>query len=263
MTENRKNRGSGWVIFGFVLTISYVAALVMVLLRGSQGGFIYIQDDLNINNFVDILAGAFAPLAFLWLFVATMVQSQELALQRRELKQNRVVAKEQANESRRAAEFIGVQTQILRDQLEQRRAEFTAESFDARAGSLLVWTRSVFSQPVRYLNKEGQVVVNLPPLGGDELSTDSEVGLMQLCNRLLVDRDALEEISSRYPGGLRIDEPHIVAELVLRLVKISNAIESSDRYKRLDGRLIHAIKFLHSVNHYTSLERLPPEIQGA
>lgn len=44
---------------------------------------------LKPNELGDFLAGTFAPLAFLWLFVATMLQRQELALQREELAQSR------------------------------------------------------------------------------------------------------------------------------------------------------------------------------
>lgn len=78
---------------------------------------------LSANEWGDYLAGVFAPLAFLWLIAAVVLQSRELAAQREELnltrqemKDQRKVMKEQADEARNQAEFIGVQTQILERQ---------------------------------------------------------------------------------------------------------------------------------------------------
>ncbi len=44
---------------------------------------------LTLSEIGNVLAGIFAPLAFLWLFVATMLQRRELGLQRKELKLQR------------------------------------------------------------------------------------------------------------------------------------------------------------------------------
>ncbi|ESX48813.1 hypothetical protein NLY43_24110 [Mesorhizobium sp. C416B] len=116
-----RRRLSGWVVFGWIATAVYAALIAFVLFDPRVDGFLHItNNDLSLNTFGDFLAGACAPLAFLWLFVATMVQSQELALQREELRltreefrQNREVAKQQAEEARMQARFIGAQTAIL------------------------------------------------------------------------------------------------------------------------------------------------------
>lgn len=78
---------------------------------------------LSANEWGDYLAGVFAPLAFLWLIAAVVLQSRELAAQREELnltrqemQDQRMVMKEQAVEARNQAAFIGVQTQILERQ---------------------------------------------------------------------------------------------------------------------------------------------------
>ncbi|TGT63690.1 hypothetical protein EN813_009975 [Mesorhizobium sp. M00.F.Ca.ET.170.01.1.1] len=120
-TSNMRKR-SGWVIFGVVLTLAYLGGLAYILASDRAESSLHIKQptEFTLNTFGDFLAGASAPLAFLWLFVATMVQSQELALQReelsltrREFQQNREVAKQQADEAKSQAAFIGAQTKIL------------------------------------------------------------------------------------------------------------------------------------------------------
>lgn len=71
----------------------------------------------------DFFAGAFAPVAFIWLVVAVFIQShelkeqrKELALTRQEFELNRKVLQEQAEESQRQATFIGQQTEFLNAQ---------------------------------------------------------------------------------------------------------------------------------------------------
>ncbi len=91
----------------------------------------------TINEFGDALAGAFAPLAFLWLAGAVFIQSRELAAQRKELglardeaRQTRAVLAQQAAESRAATAFIGEQTVILKAQQTQKEQEEADEEFD-------------------------------------------------------------------------------------------------------------------------------------
>ncbi len=76
---------------------------------------------LDPNEWGDLLAGLFAPIAFLWLVATVWIQSDELRLQREELALTRVemehtreVLTQQAEESRRQAEFVGTQTDILK-----------------------------------------------------------------------------------------------------------------------------------------------------
>lgn len=119
--EIEKPVRSGWVLFGFCTTGLYLGALGLLLAySGPDSIFPIKKDALELNTLGDFVAGICAPLAFLWLFVATMVQSQELALQRQELRltrrefeQNREVAKEQAAEAKSQAIFIGTQTEML------------------------------------------------------------------------------------------------------------------------------------------------------
>ncbi|PYB71437.1 hypothetical protein DMY87_19055 [Rhizobium wuzhouense] len=83
------------------------------------------------------MAGAFAPVAFLWLVAAVLIQAQELraqreelAMTRQELADSREVMREQAEQARnqalqaqRQADFIGEQTENLRRQSEEAHRE--------------------------------------------------------------------------------------------------------------------------------------------
>ncbi|MER9073390.1 hypothetical protein NKH80_11270 [Mesorhizobium sp. M0904] len=119
--ETEKSARSGWVVFGFAATAVYFTALGSILGNSGPDSLLPINKaSLALNTFGDFVAGICAPLAFLWLFVATMVQSQELALQRQELRLtrrefelNRDILKQQAEEARAQAAFIGKQTQLL------------------------------------------------------------------------------------------------------------------------------------------------------
>lgn len=118
--DHDKGQVFSWVWFGFIATALYFVAVAFILWSAGPESLVQIKFGMELNEFADAIAGIFAPLAFLWLFVATMVQSQELALQRTELQltrrefvQNREVAKEQAAEARNQAEFIGTQTELF------------------------------------------------------------------------------------------------------------------------------------------------------
>ncbi|BCM19179.1 hypothetical protein [Mesorhizobium sp. J8] len=117
-----RQRSSGWVYFGLVATGIYFAAILVTLSDADVDRLLQIKsfDFPSLNTFGDFLAGLCAPLAFLWLFVATMVQSQELALQseelrltREEFRLNREVSTRQAEEARSQAQYIGQQTAML------------------------------------------------------------------------------------------------------------------------------------------------------
>lgn len=102
-----------WVIIALALGYTADAA------EGCANGFAC----LAANEWGDFLAGAFAPVAFLWLAGAVYIQSQELSAQRAELKltreemrQQRGVMAQQAEEAKNQAEFIGTQTRILERQ---------------------------------------------------------------------------------------------------------------------------------------------------
>lgn len=129
MTD-KKEKANGrvwWLWFGFFATFGY-AIVVVVFIREYEVGFIDRVGRLELNAIGDFLAGVFAPLAFLWLFVATMMQSKELRLQREELALNREemreargVMKDQAQAAKDQAETASLQTQAVREQISLQR----------------------------------------------------------------------------------------------------------------------------------------------
>lgn len=95
-------------------------------------GIAFHSSDAEFNEWGDYISGTSAPLAFIWLVVAVMLQStelreqrKELALTRREFEYNREVMKAQATEAKRQAEFIEQQTVILADNHKASEAEET------------------------------------------------------------------------------------------------------------------------------------------
>ncbi|WP_336485662.1 hypothetical protein [Methylobacterium nigriterrae] len=93
---------------------------------------------LPLNSIGDVLGGFFAPLAFLWLFVATLLQRRELKLQREELADTRLVLAEQREELKRSAEENNKQTAIMQRTLEVSRSR---EVFDEFSLSLYFFAR--------------------------------------------------------------------------------------------------------------------------
>lgn len=68
------------------------------------------------NEWGDVLAGVFSPLAFLWLIYASLSQRAELALQRAELTQNNATQDAQREEMRKQVEALSAQAKLLEAQ---------------------------------------------------------------------------------------------------------------------------------------------------
>lgn len=93
---------------------------------------------MTANEIGDFLAGAFAPLAFLWLAFAFFFQSQELRLQREELELSRQVAEEakeaikaQATEAQRSGDYFKKQTEFLENEDRIRKQTEAEQEFKA------------------------------------------------------------------------------------------------------------------------------------
>ncbi len=73
-----------WMRGGLLATVVYGVTILFFI--GSRiPAFLWLGD---LNNIGDFLAGVFAPLAFLWLFIGIRVQSLELRIQAEELAKN-------------------------------------------------------------------------------------------------------------------------------------------------------------------------------
>nr|WP_295470273.1 hypothetical protein [Mesorhizobium sp.] len=174
-TDDKVNDRSGWVVFGFVVTAAYVAFIAWLLLLSD---WVTRTAPPMANEWGDLLAGAFAPLAFLWLLIAVMVQAQELKLQRRELtltrqgfEESRVLARAQGNEAKKQAEFIGRQTEIMVGTEEDRIRE-------RRSAQVRAIARSIIEQISRSVDDASWKIVS---------SGTSELAQLQAYHKWLID----------------------------------------------------------------------------
>ncbi|MBJ6945649.1 hypothetical protein JG629_18665, partial [Vibrio cholerae] len=78
----------------------------------------------------DFLAGATAPIAFLWLIIGYVLQRRELALNTEALKLQRIELERQAKELAKQSEFQEIQARLA----ERQHGELMAEQAMARLG---------------------------------------------------------------------------------------------------------------------------------
>ncbi|MCP2132960.1 hypothetical protein [Agrobacterium tumefaciens] len=134
--DERKPSGAGIKLMGFV-----VATLLWLLAAGyaiwntkgalSDGSCASALPCLKPNEWGDLLAGIFAPIAFLWLVATVWIQSDELRLQREEMRESRNSLDAQVKESEQQARHLGEQTSLLREEATLRRADNSYVQFNA------------------------------------------------------------------------------------------------------------------------------------
>lgn len=129
------------LIAGYVLTALWAAVLAAYLLLGGATKWKSLLASPP-NEFGDFLAGAFAPLAFLWLALTVWLQSRELKLQRKELQQNGEALRLQAEELRNSVEQLRRQTELRQTDAQTRerekRAQMFAEGYDQNRDTLIL-----------------------------------------------------------------------------------------------------------------------------
>ena len=107
-------------------TATILAATSLVLFKPNLLAGLGSAELSNLSNFGQFVSGVFAPIAFVWLAIAVLLQSRELELQREELrltrdemKQSRQVFDLQKDEMKRAADDAREQTAIMSKNLER------------------------------------------------------------------------------------------------------------------------------------------------
>lgn len=129
---------------------------------------------LSANELGDFLAGAFAPLAFLWLAATVLIQSKELAAQREELGMTR-------QEMQASVEQMRAQTQIFQEEQDRKRQEIKDAHFVSIYDHLLelgkvirffVYLQSDISKPPQVHRKIEEALYPLKP-SSDELGFDT------------------------------------------------------------------------------------------
>jgi hypothetical protein len=119
---------------GIALTIGWLVLLALYL--SSSVHTWSALWTLPANNFGDFLAGAFAPVAFLWLAIAVLLQRRELELQREELRHNREALSLQADELRRTVAENAAQAKSLEASKEYARQEVVIRTTESTLHSL-------------------------------------------------------------------------------------------------------------------------------
>lgn len=141
-----KSPSTGWFA---IFTVFYI---VLVLFGAWKFDYFnHPGKPIEPNEWGDVLAGVFSPLAFLWLIYASLSQRAELELQREELKLNNVTQNEQREEMQRQVEAMAAQAKLLEAQ--------SAATFDP-----IVVLSQVSSQHDRYgvkIDNRGSEVVNV------------------------------------------------------------------------------------------------------
>lgn len=171
------------------------------------------------NELGDYLAGAFAPLAFLWLVVAVYIQSQELGAQRRELaftrrefELNRSVAEEtrkeiaaQAAAAKQNAEYVGRQTEILNHQLEQQRQRRNDDSASEMLDQLETYLRNRVWRSAKWRGAGGVRSI----LNASSYPVDRDDALVRMVSEFT---SRISQVRTIPPEERRID-PHSAAIL--------------------------------------------------
>jgi hypothetical protein len=196
------------LLWGSVATAVWVLALVAASLVRPHGcvtdttGKPLFVGCLTPNEVGDLFAGAFAPIAFLWLVVAVIVQSQELASQRKELaltrrefELNRDVAQAQAHQ-------IAEQTLLLRREREQAEQTAVDHEINERLSRLISWIKQGY--PFYAFRFDNGLYQN--QWLHDQLSDELNFALADFFARIREARKALCDGQAQITGGDRLVE---------------------------------------------------------
>jgi len=148
-TAEKKTCPSKWLFIASGLTIAYIVFLLLV-----ADVTVDIRDAchtaskpawvsewfgcLTMNELGDFLAGAFAPLAFIWLAAAVLIQSQELKAQRTELMWTRLEFEKNREVMKAQVGYIGEQTKILEREQQTREDAERVRIFEAAVENLAI-----------------------------------------------------------------------------------------------------------------------------
>jgi hypothetical protein len=182
MRQARDKWRSWSPVFRLGIIVSIVWLALVVALLGFRAAefwppFEAAKDGrLPLNAIGDTLAGMFAPLAFLWLFVAT-------SLQREELEETRRVLKGQMDELKRTADETNRRTELMRLTLEATRTRDVFDEFGLRLYYIAQFThRENKKRVVRPANGQNprHLMAAQPDLADDRLSLDHFIHVLAL-----------------------------------------------------------------------------------
>lgn len=242
--EKKKEPTSLPLVFAWAFTAFWVLAVAAYL--ATRGGLQAIRN-LKPDAFGDFFAGISAPLAFLWLVVATI-------LQRKELEQNREALLLQAQELKASVEQLTQQTQIfsatrnaelgksIEEEIERkldRLAEFVLARF--REIEVLTTASGVNTQQLSLWNDSHENVRRML----DNKNYDEAIRLSQRSLRHFRDalsNPALAGQSRRRGKNLTVLEDALAR--VENIIKLAKCVEGSPAEVRVMGVELSAIEVL-------------------
>lgn len=247
--QQKRKRRINWLWVAFGLTLVYVVVLGGVLLPATQqcdaAAVPLWQKYLACrpaNELGDFLSGAFAPVAFLWLVAAVLIQAQELQAQRAELEltrqelaDSREVMKEQAEQARnqavqaqRQADFIGEQTENLKRQAEDYYRERQDRIFDEALRALHKNVVSQLSNASYKVPTTGGTVVGS---FGNYRSMEPEQAIHEMRGALQnIDR-SLSKLHTRETPAFPLAPIEALPDSLDKLIEMKNGLSLSHQIK--------------------------------
>ena len=205
------------IAFGVSLTLIWIAFAFWFLAAFNHWSDIF---ELKPNTFGDFAAGVSAPLAFLWLVIAVVLQGRELKLQRAELALNRDVLKLQIEELKSTSEQLRSQTKLLGEEALARKH---SEEFEQWRGRIIAQLYSLAEpdkgnvQWVRTPKSQTSFrVAPIHPVASDEMEQNLSGNLKRAINDL-----------KAFNGRISKNGPCKLTELI-PLVTLNNTIASID-----------------------------------
>jgi hypothetical protein len=195
MQDQANDKRSPIIAGALVLTAAFLTTLGWFLSRTDtcpEGWWLWDRlVCLEPSALGDTFAGAFAPVAFVWLVAAVILQRNELAAQRQELgltreefkqtrgevKAQREAMQAQAEEARKNVEYIGKQTEILDANLRRDMEAAADVSADQLCQSIFVFLNQKVSKGVRQITEYNSIQCFRPIESSDlyiDLRTISE-----------------------------------------------------------------------------------------
>jgi len=213
------------VILGVASSVTIVWLVAAAIFAFGYHGLIKNPDKLN--EWGDFVAGVFSPIAFVWLVVAVILQSTELREQRRELtltrkefKHNRDVMQEQAKEAKNQADYILVQTTLLKATQEYADADrvFTTavQHIATRLRQYVSSAWSIYRVEDRQNGDLTGTIVNIR-----KSSYDGEDDVLVIASTVQVLRTRLRELKLGHPN------PHLMVEYAYDFQRVYRAVVTS------------------------------------
>lgn len=113
-----------------VLSVLYLVFIAVAVVRNWEH-----MATMTPNEWGDVAAGVFSPLAFLWFLYTALAQRAELRLQHEELRQNTAAQRDQEQQMQRQADALHAQTERLRAQAAAQYAPILVLRTSAAAGN--------------------------------------------------------------------------------------------------------------------------------